>query len=212
MRSAPALFATALVLATAASAATIDTLGDENSTVRPWGQPDTSAYGQTITVVDAFALDNFQVRINDIGTAISFTAHVFAWLGDRTGGAALATVLGATSGSGMMETITIDTSGLILSAGEYVLFLQATSGGAGRWGSVRADAYADGAFVFQNNSGDTSHFGTEGWTANLQGPGYDLAFGVNTAGVPPAVPLPASSLLLLAGIAGLAGTARRSRR
>ncbi|MFN4128200.1 MAG: VPLPA-CTERM sorting domain-containing protein, partial [Paracoccaceae bacterium] len=98
---------------------------------------------------------------------------------------------------------------VMLGAGQYVAFLQATSDGYTSWGSVAADAYAGGAFVFQNNNGDESQFGQSAWTSNWQGAGSDLAFSMTFDENISTVRLPAGGLLLIGALGGLAALRRR---
>lgn len=211
------LYATALLAGLAVSTAqatTLTTLPQENDVIYSWGLPDTAAYGQTFTLGSAATLNNFAFRINDLGTSIDFVAYVFGWDTDRTVGSALLSVAGATLGSDAMTTISVAAGNLALGAGQYVAFLQAKSNGDAGWGSVSgSDAYSGGAFVFQNNTGDESQFGTVAWESNWQGPGSDLAFSIKFDAPPPsAIPLPAGLPLMVLALGGLGLAARRKRR
>ena len=206
----PILLAGAVAVAdgTAAEAATISTLASENSTIQFWGLPDTAAYGQTFTMAAAALLNGITFRINDSGSAISYAAQVFAWDGAKTTGAALFSSTGATSGSGVMESVSVNTGATGLGAGQYVAFLQATSNGAALWGSVSGSSvYDGGAFVFQNNGGNTGLWGTVNWDTNGQGAGSDLAFALDYTVA--TVPLPAGLVLLLGALGSLAALRRR---
>lgn len=198
-----------VVAPVAVQAATISTLADENSTIFSWGLPDTAAYGQTFTLAGASTLNDLTFRINDGGTAVSFIAYVFAWAGSQTSGAALSSVSGATAGLNGMSSVSVALGNVALGVDQYVAFLQATSAGSAAWGSVAADPYAGGAFVFQNNGGDESQFGQSSWTSGWQGAGADLAFSITLDENMSPVPLPAGGLLLIGAIGGLAALRRR---
>lgn len=194
-----------------AQAASVSTLAQENSTISSWGLPDTAAYGQTFTLGAASVLNSLSFRINDGGTAVDFSAFIFAWGGDRTTGAALFSTGGATAGAASMETVTVGLGNTAVAPGQYVAFFQATSAGSSSWGSVAGlDAYAGGAFVFQNNTGNQGLFGTSPWSTNWQGPGSDLAFEL-TYDSPRPIPLPAALPLMLVALGGLGIAARRRR-
>jgi len=201
------------LLASAAQATTIGNLGSENSTIMSWGLPDTAAYGQTFTLGSSATVNDVTFRINDFGTAISYTLNIFAWGGNMTTGSALFSIAGLTNGVNGMTSVTTSAGNTLLGAGQYVAFLEAASSGSANWGSVGyTDSYAGGAFVFQNNGGDVSQYGTSDWSTDWQGAGSDLAFAINTdAAQPPAVPLPAGVSLLGGALAMLTSFARRRR-
>ncbi|MDO9640210.1 MAG: VPLPA-CTERM sorting domain-containing protein [Pseudotabrizicola sp.] len=210
-RFTPTLIAAALSIGLSgnANAATISTLADENSTIYSWGLPDTAAYGQTFSVMALSVLNAFSFRVNDFGLSMDFQANVFSWDGFKTVGSAIFSTMGATIGSASMQTVTVNTGTTALGSGQYVAFLQALTEGNARWGSVAGvDSYAGGAFVFQNNTGDTSLWGVSNWTSNWQGVGSDLAFEVVLDAVAP-VPLPAGGVLLLTALAATAVLRRR---
>lgn len=213
MRSAifAAVAITALSAVGEAEALTISTLAQENSTIISWGLPDTAAYGQTFTLSSAATMNDVSFRINDRGTSVSFIAYLFEWAGNRTTGSALASVTGATSGTDAMETTSVDLGNVALGIGQYVAFLQATSSGSAAWGSVSADVYSGGAFVFQNNGGNEMSFGTSNWETNWQGSGSDLAFAMTFDNIVP-IPLPAALPLMLLALGSLGLTARYKRK
>ena len=174
--------ATILGAGPAVAQTTISTLGSENGTVSQWGLPRTAAYGQTFTVAGATRLDRVTFRIDDNRsgnagvTPISYQFQVFAWNAAtrRATGLSLGSTTGATSGSGRPETVVVETGGVDLpSAGQYVVFLQATSNGRAAWARTPGTAYADGSFVSQNNSGNTANWTTRNWTVTQS---RDLVF------------------------------------
>ncbi len=133
----------AVCLCSPAMATTISTLGDQDNGVTNWGLPDTVRYGQTVTFASSTTLNSFEFVIDDTGAPISYNAYVYAWDTDHATGASLFSVGGATSGVSGYQNYTINTGALALSAGTYVLFLEATSDGSSVWGSVTgSDPYA----------------------------------------------------------------------
>lgn len=77
-------------------------------------------------------------------------------------------------GSADFELIEIGSIGADLdAAGAYVFFLQSTSSGAAQWQTVNGQSYAEGAFVFQNNAGDTDQWTGQNWALSQE---EDLAF------------------------------------
>lgn len=199
--------ATLALLATGAQSATITTIPDEDSAILPWGLPDTAAFGQTFTLASGGTVNDVTFRINDFGTSISFLAYLFAWDGTKTSGAALSSVAGTTAGSVARTGVTVSLGNVLVAAGQYVAFFQATSNGFAEWGSAPNTSYAGVDFVFQNNGGDGSQFGTTDW----ENPGIDLAFAIRYDEAVAPIPLPAGLPLLAAGL-GMMGLVARRRK
>lgn len=200
--------AVAAGLAAPAAAVTVSTLGDQNNSVTPWGLPDTTWYGQTVTFGTDVSLNNFTFRLDDKGRAIGYTAHVYAWDGLAATGASLFSASGSTIGVAGYNDYTTGTNALSLLAGAYVLFWEATSTGSSFWASVEGDGtYAGGGFVFLNHFGQ--YLVDDPWTQNWIGDGGDLAFAMDYDTAVAPIPLPASLPLLGAGLAGLALLRRR---
>ena len=204
--------ALALSLATAAaSAATISTLGAEDSTIGSWGTGATSAYGQSFTFAADVDFESVTFRINS-GAAINYDAYLYEMTGaaftDVTTGGVIASVSGVAGGTGTMGSYTADFGSVALGAGTYAVFFQATGGGASsNWGrTLSDDAYAGGTFLFQNNGGDASQL--NGGTLGFGNFG-DLAFEITYDSIVAPVPLPATALLLALPLAGLGFAGRR---
>lgn len=168
----------------------ISTLEGESSTIASWGLPDTSAYGQTFTISEALDLSTVTFRINDRGNSINYDLYVYAWDAESASatGEVLATGSGSTAGTDEMADVVTATSGG-LEAGEYIVLLQATSDGSAYWGSSSDEIYADGSFVYQNNSDDASQHTASSWSlwygSDLA---YELTFGeflaaITTSGI-----------------------------
>jgi hypothetical protein len=176
------LMAVMVMTASVGAAQTITTLPDENDTRRPFGCPNTGAYGQVITVpAGENTLSSFSFRMN-LPAAEVFRGMVFAWDGTTptaTGSALFTSGPTSTAGAGM-ETVTFTTSGVAVVAGQqYVLLAQADCTATpadtnGLLGTVEPGTYAGGDFVFQQNGGDATQLTTGVWETFLAP--VDLAF------------------------------------
>jgi len=168
------------------TAVTIDTTTAWNGTtsINSWGTPDTATYGQTITPsARQIILNSFTFNLEKTsGTAPQYQAFVYQWdsVNNRITGSALYTsaILTAPT-SGTFVPVTFNTGGTALTAHQqYVLFLTTStvSGQASSaygWGSVPDATYANGRFVFMNNSSTFALLSTSAWTTSWGG---DLAF------------------------------------
>ena len=92
------VLATAVGIAVASSATpglaatSIDTTGAFTSNWHPFGQPDTSAYGETFTVGSDNVLNSFSLYLDgQVASTLNFTAYVYAWNGSMITGSALYT-------------------------------------------------------------------------------------------------------------------------
>jgi Autotransporter beta-domain len=177
-----AVLAMSTMLSGAAWGQDISTLASESSTLSPWGLPDTAAYGQTFTVGSATRLGNVVFRINDRGTAITYQMRVFAWdaANRRVVGPSLASTSGSSAGAAAMTSVSTNTSATLSGAGQYVVFLQATSNGSSIWGTAPGASYGGGDLVFQNNGGDTGQWSTVAWfVADDRFVSLDMAFALS---------------------------------
>ncbi|WP_287110504.1 PEP-CTERM sorting domain-containing protein [Methylobacillus sp.] len=205
----PALgFMLSLAFASAASAnTTISTLDDWDSSVSPFGTPETATYGQTITIGDkAQILESFSFILSDLSAA--FTIEVGSWTGSRVGEILYASdPFKFVATSDYME-ITAFPSVTLAANSQYVLYFT-TSGiqddvtSTNEWGFTPDEAYAGGTFVYLNNGNDRSQLTGADWRTDLGG---DLAF---TATLAP-VPEPSIYGLMLVSV-GLVGFAARRR-
>ena len=200
---------------------TIDTTGDPNKTnIIYYGTPETTTYGQTITVPNNgdTNLTDFTFYLDAPSSGqIQSSAYVYAWNGSQATGSALYTSspFDIVAGSGDNQPITINTGGLNLAAGQqYVLFFSladptnyAASTGEDAWVGTSDDSYSGGQFVFLNNSNDMS-----GWTHDTWSTWSvpDLSF---KADFQPGAPLPeASTFLSFGGLLSMGGLAALRRR
>jgi hypothetical protein len=198
-RFAVAMCAPALVVVTLASggaAAAMPTRDATLNTVTAWnhidgvfsfGRPDTSTYGQVITVPAGMTrLTRFNFYMSDEGASGSLIlrGEVYAWDGTKATGSALwegnpRTVDYADSNYHRKQFRPHGVDNLTPGA-QYVIFAsiskdweQCTDGYPLTWGGVSDTTYPDGTFVFINDSGDESQWTTTDWTTTW---GIDLAF------------------------------------
>lgn len=218
-----AAFAALIGFAGQASAVpVIDTSGGSFGGVSPFGEFDTSTYGQTFTVTGPETrLNSFSFRFNDALNRdfVDFAAYVYAWDGSKATGPQLYASAGASStnngGADGMETFVFNTGGIDLVAGQqYVAFLNSSNffdgiEGDSSWDLSNDDPYAGGNFVYYNTGNNFNLLTTSNWdcAANCAG-GGDTYFVANFS-APAAVPLPGTLPLALLGLAGFAALRRR---
>jgi hypothetical protein len=71
----------ALVIASSAQAQNIDTTGNTNQIVYPFGSPDTATYGQTFTAGASDTLNSFSLFLNGTGSSLTFRGYLAEWNG-----------------------------------------------------------------------------------------------------------------------------------
>jgi hypothetical protein len=201
------------------SAGVITTVPSWNGTDNafPFGDPDTTTYGQTITAGPGLDnLTSFSFYLQQFGgsPAPTFQAYVAAWNGTAITGTPLYTSANMTGPTGPnFVQYTFDTGGLSLTDGQqYALFISiaganyTTNTEQDDLGAVFTNPYPGGAYVYDNNSGDFSQlFSPWDQTGSVDtfGEGYDLAFTANFG--PAAAPEPCSLVLLGSGVVCTAG-------
>lgn len=171
----------------------------------------TQTYGQTITIpAIQNVLTSFTFEIK-LPASVTFAGYVYAWDGaEATGPALYASAPMNTAGSGNFEAITFNVGSLNLQSGsQYVLFasttgLTSSAPGSGSFGFNSSNPYANGLYVFTNQTTSAS-WTTTAWTQNWNGTGSDLAFRVTL------VPEPSTLLLLAGGLVPLAFLGWRRR-
>lgn len=214
----------ALAAASAVSAMSIDTTPAWNGShsVAPFGEPDTSTFGQSITLgAEDGELVSFTFFLSALD--LDLRAYVIEWDGAKAVGPALFTSQTFNIGEGFhgIKPVTVVADRIVLAAGKrYVLAVSSSGLQAGRfntnaWGALRTDAYAGGEFVFHNSGNDLQSLWSDaGWDCGdgcgFVADGADLAF---KAVIEPVVVIPEPSALamMLAGV-GLLAARRKMRR
>ena len=203
------------------------TLAPIGSTIYPFGETQSSTFGQTFTVTGTeTVLDSFSFRLDDYdpsASTVSFKAYVYAWDGAKSAGPQLfaSGALSTTHNSGLegYEQFLIDTGGLELVSGQqYVAFFNASgffydgiANTVATWELTGQDAYKGGQFVYDLTGDDFGSLMTSAWTCSAMTCPFDMRgrdtwFQANFSSVPE----PSTLMLTLAGAAVL-GLARRRR-
>jgi hypothetical protein len=156
---------------------------DGSQSVGSFGCPDTTTYGQVITVGKKTTLNNFSFKwINSSSGSMVVRGEVYAWDGSKATGSALWESRKRTISfqDSAFHTEVFKPGALPLSQGaQYVLFAsidkdfeQCTGNYVLNWGSVSDSTYSGGTFVYQNNTGNETLWTTQAWNQF----GIDLAF------------------------------------
>jgi len=177
----------AIVLASPASAMGTYKNWDGSSFVQAFGCPNTTTYGQVITVpANKHFMNNFVFSwINLDSGSMVVRGEVYAWDGTKATGSALweGTPRTISYSDGLFHRIHFNTGVLAVTPGQqYVVFSsidkdfeQCQNNYVLGWGLVTTADYPGGGFVYQNNGGDESQWTISSW--NTFG-GEDLAFRV----------------------------------
>jgi hypothetical protein len=206
---------TAGVSVPALAQTTYDTTGSYAGAITPFGQPDTSTYGQTFTVGSDNVLDAFSLYLEGGSGPITFKGYLYAWDGSHATGSALY-ISGLQSFTGGLTEYDFSTGGLNLASGQqYVAFLSTAGlqGGDNHTTGMPLNGFygssaVGGGMVWYNNGNDFGALTTNGWDNTGNGVGdawFKASF--NAGGVPE----PASWAMMLGGF-GMVGGAMRSRR
>ena len=156
---------------------------DGSQQVGSFGCPNTTTYGQVITVRKRTMLNKFTFSwVNGSSGSMVVRGEVYAWDGSKATGSALWESRPRTISfqDSAFHKETFKPGALPLSqGGQYVLFAsidkdyeQCTDNYTVDWGSVDDGTYGDGTFVYQNNSGDEGQWTVTPWNTF----GIDLAF------------------------------------
>ena len=180
---------------------------DAGWAISNFGSPDTTVYGEVITIGAGETLTDFSFYLAS-GTAGDYSFDVATWNGSRATGSALYSAQGSFAGGSQALSFTgIDTA---LAAGTYVFYVS-TAGQANPITSSRMEmgnrGPIGGGFVFLNSDGVDPLVANSDWAPYFQN--YDAKYSATFA--PTAVPEPASLGLMLAGL-GLVGVAARRRQ
>jgi hypothetical protein len=178
-------FATALIGGPAAAIGTFKDW-DGTSEVADWGCPDTSTYGQTITIpANKHFMNSFEFDWINLNTgSLVARGEVYAWDGQKATGTALWEGVPRTFSYNdfAFHRVHFNTGVLAVTPGQqYVIFVsidkdyeQCTNNYEFAWGLVTSgDVYTGGGFVYQNNTGNENNWTTVPW--NTFG-GEDVAF------------------------------------
>ena len=162
---------------------------DNSSQVIDFGCPDTTTYGQTITIpADKHFMNKIVfswINFSSPGSMV-VRGEVYAWDGTKATGSALWEGVPRTISynDNLFHRIHFNTGVLAVTPGQqYVVFAsidkdyeQCQNNYELGWGLVTSgDVYPGGGFVYQNNAGDENQWTTTAW--NTFG-GEDLAFRV----------------------------------
>jgi hypothetical protein len=183
--------AAAFVFAGSTPALAISTYGswDGSSEIVPFGCPNTTTYGQVITIPNGQThLGKFHFSWINLNTgSMVVRGEVYAWDGTKATGSALFESKKKTLSfsDGLFHKVGFKPSSLIpvTPGAQYVIFAsidkdyeQCTNNYEVGWGFIpTGDVYPAGLFVFQNNGGDESQWTTTPWSA---AGGLDAAFKV----------------------------------
>jgi hypothetical protein len=195
-----------------ASAATIDTTTYGFTPVGPFGQPNTSTYGQTIATDSTGGnLESFSFYLRPLES--EFKAYVYEWDGLKATGSALyesSSMNIGTAFTGYKE-ITVTPNVNLLASKSYVLFFS-TAGfyngneNVNTW-ALAGEHYSGGNFVYTNAGNDFLQISSTEWSYTGD-PGFgDLAF----KAVISSVPEPSAMSMTLLGLA-LLGIGARVKR
>jgi hypothetical protein len=158
---------------------------DHTSTIGSFGCPDTTTYGEVITIPSGKTqLNKFIFYVTDGGSSGSMVVRgeVYAWDGSEATGAAVyeSDPQTVSYGDSAFHPMRFNAGGAAVTAGsQYVIFAsidkdyeQCTDNYVTSWGQVPDTDYPGGTFVFQNNAGDESQWTATSWVQF----GLDLAF------------------------------------
>lgn len=196
-----------------------------DGTISPFGNPDTSTYGQTFVAPLDNVLQEFSFfLIGSAGVHLEFQAQVYAWSGplqgfggQATGPALFTSPTIAYDGDDTYQQITAVTGGTPLTAGNsYVALFTvsdpanfANSNGTISWAAINNAHGANnggGGFVFYNHGNNSGALNTSTWdTFGDFGDAEWIARFTSAS----AVPEPSSLTLLGLGLLGMARFMRR---
>jgi hypothetical protein len=170
-------------------AATIDTYStwDGTSTLQPFGHPDTSTYGQVITIPEGkrkVRWFTWYMSAGAVSGTLTFRGEVYKWDGTKatTPVAESAPMsLDFTAGDPTYKAAKLSVEGARVKAGkQYVLFAtiskdyeETDPNVSTIWPVHTSDVLAGGNTVWINDAGDESLWTTQAWSGI---PTYDMAF------------------------------------
>jgi len=157
--------------------ATINTFPDYDQAVGSLGCPNSTTYGETITIPAAKKrLVMFKFYMNGqaaAGQSMVVRGELYAWDGTKATGSAIFETAPRTIAypDSNYRFETFRTPGARVKAGkQYVIFVsidkdfESCTGNYGlTWGAADGSAYPGGGFVYQNNTGDESQWTSANW-------------------------------------------------
>jgi len=176
-------FAFAALGSSPASAISTYSKWDGAATVQPFGCPNTTTYGQVITIPKSKThLSKFTFSwINLDSGSLVMRGEVYAWDGQKATGSALYESRPKTIsfGDGVFHKVSFRPTVTVTPGAQYVIFAsidkdyeQCQNNYELAWGFIGTDVYQGGSFVYQNNSGDENQWTTTAWNSI----GGDAAF------------------------------------
>ena len=180
-----AAFALTALGSSPASAITTYPAWDGSEEVSSFGCPNTTTYGQVITVKNKDILSKFAFSwkyAGESGGSMVVRGEVYQWDGSKATGSALweSEPRKVSFTDGVFHSEVFKPGALPLTPDtRYVLFAsidkdfaKCKNGYVVGWGAVDDGAYTGGTFVFQNNAGNSANWTVSPWSAF----GLDLAF------------------------------------
>ncbi len=150
---------------------------DGSTSILPFGCPETSNYGETITVPKGKTeIQKVTFYMNDGGLTGSMRARgeIYAWDGTMATGSAIAETRAKKIDlpDANWHPVSFTFSGATVTPGsQYVVFATidknykaCTNNYTVSWGSTDGGAYTKGIFVYQNSDGDESQWTTVPWS------------------------------------------------
>lgn len=205
-----AAVAFAACFSASANATVYTNAGGTQSTISPFGSPDTTSYGEYFTAPGG-ALDSWTFRSQSVAAVGNLELVVASWNGTSAVGPALYTSASIADSGVSNEALTFSGINLALTAGQSYIAYMTVAGVAGPvQGAAIATSSTDvlnGGGAFDNSQGANPLTpGKNSWSV----PGlyftYSATFG------PAAVPEPAGAAVLAFGLIGLGFVRRRPSR
>lgn len=198
-----AILAAALITPAYASGYQTITTFPSTTVIYQFGVPDSSTYGQTLTVpLGANILDNYTFELQyGSGSSVPFQLYIAQWNGVDAVGAPIYTSQVLDAPSAGAETYTVQTDLSVVSGQQYVVYIstsnedRSSSGVFYEFGSYAP--YTGGGFVYENNGSDTSQWTGGQWST---WPVPESAFTANFS-TSNATPAPAAVVPMLTGLA-----------
>ena len=206
-----AAVAFAACFSASANATVYTNAGGTQSTISPFGSPDTTSYGEYFTAPGG-ALDSWTFRSQSVAAVGNLELVVASWNGTSAVGPALYVSAPIADSGASNEALTFSGINLALTAGQSYIAYMTVAGVAGPVQgaaiSVSSTDVLNGGGAFDNSNGaNPLTAGNITWDA----PG-SVYFTYSATFVPAAVPEPAGAAVLAFGLIGLGFVRRRPSR